>query len=362
MDPLTHALSGAVLVQSLPRAVRSPRMWLWGALVAASPDLDLVGVRDPLTYIELHRTVSHSLFVMIPTAVLFGGLFVLWSARKARTRPHEHPEAVRRPSFPHMAVLAYGLLLLHVWLDCVTSYGTQIFWPFSEYRIRLSGLFIVSLLLLLPLAAGLLWARNNRRIMFGLLIWILLYPAAAVGARIGLEAHLARTLPAGINGLPVQAVHLTPDAFSPLYWKVIVDCGSELQAAGYAAGGPMPRDWIRYAVPPLELWERLAETDRMFRVYRDFAQYPILVRESVWNGAEGGRQYVFADLRFGSSIGWVDEIQARKWVRDVEDVAAENDRVFEISARVDGSGRIAAARLVTVTGAGGDSGWLPPQH
>jgi len=360
MDPLTHALSGAVLVQTLPRAVRPRWMWLWGALVAASPDLDLIGVRDPVTYIELHRTVSHSLLVMIPMAALFGGLFLLLNAREARTRPHEYPEAAGGWSFPHIAVLAYGLLLLHVWLDCVTSYGTQIFWPFSDYRVRLSGLFIVSLLLLMPLAAGMIWARNNRRIMAGLLIWILVYPAAAVAGRVALEAHLTRSLPVRINGLPVQAVHLTPDAFSPLYWKVVVDCGSELQAAGYTAGGPVPRDWKRYAVPPRDLWARLTETDRMFRVYRNFAQYPILVRKSAWND-DGGQQYVFADLRFGSTIAWVDEIQSRKWVRDVEDVAAEDDRVFEISARVDASGRIAATRLVTVTGAGGDSGWLPPQ-
>lgn len=90
----------------------------------------------------------------------------------------------------------------------------------------------------------------------------------------------------------------------------------------------------------------------MFQVYERFAQYPVLVRESDCPDAAGGRQYVFADLRFGSMIKWIDDIEAR---------AGDKDRVFEISARLDADGRLAAVRLVAVKGAGGDSGWLPPQ-
>lgn len=352
MDPLTHALSGAVLVQTLPQSVRPRWMFLWGAFVAASPDLDLSAVHNSLQYIERHRTVTHSLLGACFEAALLGAVFLLLIAWQRRKSKVPNLGAAGGWTFLQIFSVAYLLLLLHIWLDCVTSYGTQVFWPFNDCRVRLSGLFIISPLVLLPLAAGLIWKRNNRRVMTALLIWTLVYPAAAVAGRVELERSLAGRLSSEAVGFPVQGVHLVPDAFSPYYWKLIVRSGSSLRAAGYRVGGGVPKNWERYAVPPPELWKRLGKESRMFQVYERFAQYPVLVRESARPDASGGRQYVFADLRFGSTIKWVDDIEAR---------AGDEDRVFEISARLDPDGRLAAVRLVAVKGAGGDSGWLSPQ-
>ena len=54
MEPITHALSGAVIGYVLPG---KRRWWLpaWAALVAASPDMDVFFTRTPLQYIEYHR-------------------------------------------------------------------------------------------------------------------------------------------------------------------------------------------------------------------------------------------------------------------------------------------------------------------
>ena len=55
MEPITHALSGAVIGCALPG---KRRWWLpaWAALVAASPDMDVFFTRTPLQYIEYHRS------------------------------------------------------------------------------------------------------------------------------------------------------------------------------------------------------------------------------------------------------------------------------------------------------------------
>ena len=48
----------------------------------------------------------------------------------------------------------------------------------------------------------------------------------------------------------------------------------------------------------------------MFRAYERFALYPALEAEIPLEGPlEGYTEYVFSDLRFGSTIGWVDDIQ-----------------------------------------------------
>lgn len=57
------------------------------------------------------------------------------------------------------------------------------------------------------------------------------------------------------------------------------------------------------------------------------------------------------DLRFGSTIGWVDDIQVRRHGKPT---------TFRIMARVAPDGRVSAVRFITTTGAGGDSGWNPP--
>ena len=59
MEPITHALSGAVIGCALPG---KRRWWLpaWAALVAASPDMDVFFTRTPLQYIEYHRGITHS--------------------------------------------------------------------------------------------------------------------------------------------------------------------------------------------------------------------------------------------------------------------------------------------------------------
>ena len=59
MEPITHALSGAVIGCALPG---KRNWWLptWAALVAASPDMDVFFIHTPLQYIEYHRGITHS--------------------------------------------------------------------------------------------------------------------------------------------------------------------------------------------------------------------------------------------------------------------------------------------------------------
>ena len=56
-------------------------------------------------------------------------------------------------NFGKVWLLTCAMVLLHIWLDVVTTYGTMIFLPFSHERVRLNGVFIIDLLLTLPLAS-----------------------------------------------------------------------------------------------------------------------------------------------------------------------------------------------------------------
>ena len=150
----------------------------------------------------------------------------------------------------------------------------------------------------------------------------------------------------------VRAVHLVPDAFTPFHWKLILDRGSVWDVAGYTVFTEEPQTFVAYAKPPQPLWAELAAKDRMFRAYERFALYPALEAEIPLEGPlEGYTEYVFSDLRFGSTIGWVDDIQVRRHGKPT---------TFRIMARVAPDGTVSAVRFITTTGAGGDSGWNPP--
>ncbi len=370
MEPVTHALSGAVMACALPRSCR--RWWfpLWAAAVAASPDLDVLFVHNPLQYIEYHRGITHSLVGGAVLALLAALLCLLLARRKKAAPPDTSGW-----SLPAIWGFACLLILQHIWLDCMNSYGTQVLLPFSDYRVRWNALFIVDLLLLLPLLAGILFFRKRRGIMIGLVLWTILYPLGALGLRLGLEDHLQETLPAkgsftrtpastGAdipsadrgNWQDVRALHLVPDAFAPFHWKLVLDTPGLWDTAGYTVCAGMPDRFLTYAKPPQPLWQELGEKDRMFRVYQRFVVFPAVDRIIAETRAPSllpfaGREWIFSDLRFGSTIPFVDDIQTRQNGEQIN---------FRIMARILPDGTVSAVRFVTTTGVGGDSGWQPP--
>ena len=351
MDPVTHALRGAVLVCNLPPRYRAGWMPLWGALVSACPDIDILFIQTPLEYILWHRGPTHSLPGIALIAVLAAAILLATLALcRRREAPGTRPE-LSGWTLPRAWRLAFALLLLHVWLDCVTSYGTQVFWPFSDCRVRFSGLFIVDALLLVPLAAGLLFGRASRKIMAGLLIWCLVYPAGACLARPLLERSLAATLPSVVaGGKSVQAVNLTPDLGAPFFWKAVIDTPADRLSAPWPAGAAAPERFDVWPMPPEPLWSKLAAEDRTFAAYKAFAQFPVL--EETRLESDGARVDVFTDLRFGSNVAIVRRIQ-----KTDENV----DKIFRIMARLAPGDILTGVRFRVALGGGGDSGWQSPR-
>jgi inner membrane protein len=164
VDPLTQGLLGAAAAQAV-LGRRLPRAWLMGAVGGAIPDLDVLirSSSDPLLAIEYHRHFTHAL-AFIPIG---GAIAALpWLARK-RYRPEWKP-------ILGATTLGYAT---HGLLDAGTSYGTQLFWPFSSYRVSwdivsvIDPIFTVALLIGVILAAR----RHTRRPAAIALVFCLAY-------------------------------------------------------------------------------------------------------------------------------------------------------------------------------------------
>jgi inner membrane protein len=144
MDSITQAALGGAIGEAFLGRKIGYKASILGAVVATIPDLDVVllPLYSPLQRISVHRGYSHSILVGMAGAVLI-------------------TLALRR--FKWTQTIAMGRLLLFTWLtlfthillDAFTTYGTQLFLPFSNRRFGFDSITIVDPVYTLPLLIGL---------------------------------------------------------------------------------------------------------------------------------------------------------------------------------------------------------------
>ena len=78
MDSLTQIVLGAAIGNAVVGKKLKNKALLYGAIAGTIPDLDIVvGMFvDPITAVEIHRGMSHSVFLAFFLALLLGLLFM----------------------------------------------------------------------------------------------------------------------------------------------------------------------------------------------------------------------------------------------------------------------------------------------
>ena len=215
MDTLTHALSGALFARATAAAAPVSRGALARRLAAgffacAAPDLDfIVSFLGPLEYLRNHRGVTHSLLLLPLWAILLSWLLA---------------KLLREPGGWRAL---YGVTALgigaHIAGDLITSFGTIVFAPFSDWRAGLGTTFIIDLwfsgIILAGLVASLVW-RGSRVpavaasvVLAGYLVFqgFMKQEALEFGKRYAAE-----------RGMSEAAVRAEPRPVSPFNWTVFV--------------------------------------------------------------------------------------------------------------------------------------------
>ena len=316
MDNLTHALAGALVARATaprnpgPETLPLGRRMVVGAIAANLPDLDiLASYLSPLSYLYHHRGVSHSLLLLPMWAVLTAAVCALvWRGK---------------PGWRAYLAVATWAIASHIVLDVITSFGTMVFAPFSDARVALSATFIIDLwvtgIILVALAASLLWRRSRTPAMAGL---------AAVTVYVGLQFGLQQRAVqfgedyARAEGLQQATVTALPRPVTPFNWTVIVAEETRYRSAHvnrirktapaepYGASGfietldaaywPLAdAQWKiaeRYGNRPEETaFAREAFGQPAFRFFRWFAAYPVVRHVEA---TADTRCVWFHDLRF----------------------------------------------------------------
>jgi inner membrane protein len=312
MDTLTHALSGALFARATApatgavRAGTIPRRIAAGFFACAAPDLDFViGFLGPVAYLQFHRGVTHSL-LMLP----LWALLLSWVLAKLLREPGGWRALV--------GVCALALCA-HIVGDVITSFGTMIFAPLSNWRAVLGTTFIIDLWFTGIIVAGLIAAALIRRsrlpaIAASVLLagyvgfqWVQKQRAEDIGRHYA-AAH-------GLAGATVQAL---PRPVSPFNWTVFVSDDTTHHFAHLNLARQVPRvlepgDGFIAQLDAAYLPVAQARWETRSR-YGDSAQTRVLARDA-WNAPSLAFFRWFADkpafdgVTRGSTCVWFADLR-----------------------------------------------------
>ena len=314
MDTITHALTGAVIA----KAIDDQKIGNWGTIAGAAmglfPDSDfLLGLINRQFYIEYHRDFTHSLF-LIP----FYALFFSWVLMKISGRSH----------FLSFYKICLPVLLSHVVLDLLTSYGTMVLSPFFGDRFAWDLVFIIDLtfsgIVALSILVSLLLKRKARWVCRGSVAALALYVFFCWVQHEG-AIKVAQRFAEGLDEEVIQVAAL-PQPLSPFRWANYVETNQRVYQGfvDLSRNEPPAVNRWRGLLSEIPFFQRMKRFDRLYqpperieyrlwekkvnspwvekalategvRFYYWFARFPVI--RSV-NSKDGIHRVEFADVRF----------------------------------------------------------------
>ncbi len=226
MDPLTQGLLGAAAPQSVITRERVISAGILGFLAGMAPDLDVLirSDTDPLLFLEYHRQFTHAL-VFIPLGGLLCALVL-------------HPLIGRRRDLSFRCSYLFCTLgyATHALLDACTTYGTLLFWPFSNARIAWNTVSVIDPLVTVPLFLLVCLAFLRRCPLYARagLIWLLLYLSLGLVQR-DRAAGQGWELAARRGHEPIR-LEAKPGFGNILLWKVVYETHDAYHVDAVRAG------------------------------------------------------------------------------------------------------------------------------
>ena len=293
MDSLTQAVLGAAVGEAVLGKKVGNKAAAWGAAAGTLPDLDVLinPLLSDVAQLVYHRSFTHALVVSIVLAPVFGALIA---------RIHRGGPATRRD----WSRLVFAALFTHPLLDCFTTYGTQVFQPFSNYPVSFNSLFIIDPLYTVPLATGLILALRRqpgtaRRRLFnyvGLGLSCLYLLVTVVNKTIATSAF---TEALQQQGLTYERLATRPTPLNSLLWVAQADDGDGYWIGLYSLfDGDRP---VRF--------NRLEKNAHLIDGLRDDPDVQRLLwfSRGFFTAQQQNDAVVFNDIRFGRSDGWLGD-------------------------------------------------------
>ncbi len=358
MDSLTQVILGAATGEAAKGKKLGNKAMFWGAVGGTIPDLDVLigsslqklGFVDEMWALAFHRHITHSLFfactmpfllavivnwhyknpnrkyvsfvgsllvfALIGFAVNFvaytlgseninynvlggtglvGALLSVFFYKRFFTRKLTEVDA----SWQDFAWVFFWSIFTHPLLDCCTTYGTQLFQPFSDYRVAFNNVAVADLFYTLPFLLCLVGARLFLKNTYWrkLLLWVgigwsCLYLLWTVYNKHQVNQVFEKSLQA--QGIEYQRYMTSPALFSNFLWTGTAEGKDAYYQSSYSTFDKDPLIPKFKILPKNHDWIKQYEDEKTVKTLKWFSNnyYSILKRE------DGKLQ--LNDLRFGT--------------------------------------------------------------
>ena len=270
MDPLSQGAVGTAFAQSTANKKNIFKISVIGFLAGLAPDLDILikSSTDPILFLEYHRQFTHSLF-FIPFGSLIVALMLFPFVKSSMSIKTVY----------YASLLGYAT---HGLLDACTSYGTQLFWPFSNERVTWNNISIVDPLFTIPVLILVVIAIKTKKKIFSFFSigWIIFY--LSLGFIQYERALLVAVELAHVRGHNPERLTLKPSFGNLILWKSIyqhketfyVDAIRAAQSSTWCTGESIRVFDYQYHLPKLEKESQQKKDIERFRWFsQDYLGY-----------------------------------------------------------------------------------------
>lgn len=300
MDSLSQIVLGAAVGEAILGKKIGNKAMVLGAIGGTIPDLDVIPgslFMTPIEAMDFHRGISHSFLFSAVAPLLVGGVAFLFykkgihenkwyraivgglpllcilflggiatyaAVQESSTSGiigsalvallfiiplflyiKNKPKVIETPSFMNWYWFFFGTFVTHILLDALTTYGTQLFLPFSNMRVELGSISIVDPLYTLPFLFFLLLAACMRRkssarkitnnigivLSSAYLLW-------GIYAKTGMNQVVRNSL--AKQQIEYKKYATTPTLFNTFLWSATVETDSSILVGAYSRFDPKP--------------------------------------------------------------------------------------------------------------------------
>lgn len=230
MDSLTQIVLGAACGEAVLGRKIGNKALLFGAIGGTIPDLDVFAgamlYNNEIDAMLFHRGFMHSILFSILGAFLFGWLvYKLYNTGKR----------LNTTNLNDWIKLFFWSLFTHPILDSFTPYGTQLFAPFSSYRVAFNNIAVADPLYTIPF-------------LFSMII-LMFYKRKSEKRRFWLN-----------TGIGISSIYMLFTIFNKLYIDTIFESSLKDNDISYARFSTQP------AILNNILWYGIAETENNYHV------------------------------------------------------------------------------------------------
>jgi len=172
----------------------------------------------------------------LPVLLAIGLYFLIKELYKEYlTKDQEHPQV----SYKEWAWLFFYAIVTHPILDAFTTFGTRLFWPFSDFRVSLSNISIVDPIYTIPFLATVIacgfYSRTDRRRQITNWVGIgvsCFYMMATMSTR----KHVDKVMESSLSkqGIVPDKMISTPTIFNNILWFSIAQKDSNYYCGYYS--------------------------------------------------------------------------------------------------------------------------------